>query len=75
MASARYGPYLLLVGLTSPKNLVSFKQGLRLKLNWGGIVANSNPESGEPKEKQRRGYSSLEAIDPRDGGKWGSVLI
>jgi hypothetical protein len=28
----------------------------------------------EPKEKQRRGYSSLDAIDPNDGGKWQVLL-
>jgi integrase len=37
-------------------------------------VASRDPESGEAKEKQRRGYSSLEAIDPRDGGKWQVLL-
>ena len=31
----------------------------------------SDPTS---KEKQRRGYSSLDAIDPNDGGKWHVLL-
>jgi hypothetical protein len=30
--------------------------------------------SGEPKEKRRRGYTSLDAIDPRDGGSWQVLL-
>ena len=32
------------------------------------------PSSEEPKEKHRRGYSSLDAIDPNDGGKWQVLL-
>ncbi len=37
-------------------------------------MANSDPDSGAPKAKRRRGYSSLDAIDPRDGGKWQVLL-
>jgi hypothetical protein len=33
-----------------------------------------SPSAGEPKDKQRRGYSSLEAIDPNDGGRWQVLL-
>jgi hypothetical protein len=31
-------------------------------------------EAGQSKEKCRRGYSSLDAIDPNDGGKWQVLL-
>lgn len=37
-------------------------------------MTSSHPGPGDPKEKQRRGYSSLDSIDPRDGGKWQVLL-
>jgi hypothetical protein len=37
-------------------------------------MGEAEPSSREPKEKRRRGYSSLDAVDPNDGGKWQVLL-
>jgi hypothetical protein len=37
-------------------------------------MAEVGDEAGERKNKRRRGYSSLDAIDPNDGGKWQVLL-
>jgi hypothetical protein len=37
-------------------------------------MAGGGSDTGGEKEKHRRGYSSLDAVDPRDGGKWHVLL-
>ncbi len=44
------------------------------KLAKGIGMSQVRPSPEEPKKKQRRGYSSLDAIDPSDGGKWQVLL-
>ena len=39
-----------------------------------GSMSDIDRSPGEPKAKHRRGYASLEAIDPNDGGTWQVLL-
>ena len=42
---------------------------------FGGVIwLKQGGSSGEPKKKRRRGYSSIDAIDPTDGGRWQVLL-
>jgi hypothetical protein len=60
--------------LTKPPRSGIFTGTHVSRLRWGIGMTEARPSSGEPKEKQRRGYSSLDAIDPNDGGKWQVLL-